>query len=307
MFICVFVAYIFFAQLAQGQQRIATVENFTGDFDILHSAQVIKPIKIGKIIRNGDIFDSDTARTRDGEADLLLVDGSSVRMDKNTTLYLAFEALPATPGKAPGEIDRKIRLIVGRIWCEIKPSRTTTTKFELPDGVAAVRGTKVEFYVSGTGTWEAGVDTGVMSLNHTGVAAQMSMSAGNKLGVGPGRQGGYLFSNLGTGSYDIVLADGSCIIEFDPTEIVEIIRYADGSYRIIAAKGSFRFTDAAGRTTTVNEGTSTTTTGAPGAPAVPAGGAEGAPALPRPHLGGGSGGGGGVPASPSDHHDQIFR
>ena len=250
---------------AIGQQRIAAIQNFMGDVEVEHSAQIIKPLKIGKVIRNGDIFDSDTVRTRKGEADLLVADGSIVRLDQNTTLYMAFEgAQPGAPAPPPAAMDRKLRLIVGRIWCDIKPSRTTTTKFELPDGVAAVRGTVVEFGVTGPSEWDAMVDRGVMSLTHTGINAQMSLKTGNKIGV---RKGSAVITNLGSDEVDILLADGSKLSDFDPGDIVEVELLPDGRYIIKMLRGSAVFTSAGGRQTRLNEGDSVESGGLPpGAP-----------------------------------------
>ncbi len=289
-------ALLFLAVEAQGQQRIATVQNFTGEFEIEHSGQIIKPVKMGAILRNADVFDSDTVRTRKGQADLLVIDGSIVRMSENTTLYMAFEAPPpAAPGApAAAPVDRKVRLVVGRIWCDIRPSRTSTTKFELPDGVAAVRGTIAEFHVPNNLSFDVGVDRGVLSLVHTTAGVEMSLAGGNKLGAQSVDANSVQFTNLGTGDVDLVLADGSRVSGFGPTDIVQVTRNPDGSYKVTMIKGSATFTDSTGRSSSVNEGQSATSQGVtgPGAGGVPGGG------VPPGRGGGAAGGGGGGPTSP---------
>jgi len=176
--------FVFLSVEVMGQQRIASIQSFIGEVEVEHSAQIIKPLKIGRMVRSGDVFDADTVRTRKGEADLLVVDGSVVKMDQDTALYMAFKTAQAAAGvPAPGTPDRRIKLVGGRIWCDVKPSRIATTQFELPDGVAAVRGTIVEFAVDPAKGWNVGVDRGLMTLNHTGIRAQVSLTSGNKLGV----------------------------------------------------------------------------------------------------------------------------
>lgn len=283
----------FFVVQAHGQQRIASVQGFTGDVELEHSAQIIKPIKLGKIIRNGDVFDSDTVRTRKGQADLLVVDGSVVKMDQNTALYMGFEAMQPAPGTTAPPADRKFRVIAGRIWADVKPSRTSTTKFELPDGVAAVRGTIVEFGVTGAKDWDASVDRGVMSLTQTTANAQMSLSSGDKFGSGRTEGETSRFSNLGNGAFDVLLADGSRVSEFDPTEMIDVTRHPDGTYRLFALRGGFFYTTAAGRRMRISQGGS-----------VESGQAQPGPAgaAPAGHTGGGSGGG---PTSNNDMHQPM--
>ena len=284
--------FAFFVLDAHGQPRIASIQDFTGDVEVEHSAQIIKPIKLGRIIRNGDVFDSDTVRTRIGQADLLVVDGSVVKMDQNTTLYAGVETVAPGAGMAAPPADRKFRVVVGRIWADVKPSRTSTTKFELPDGVAAVRGTIVAFGVTGAKDWEASIDRGVMSLMQTAVSAHMSLSSGDKFGSGKGEGAASRFSNLGNGSFDVLLADGSRVSGFDPTKVLDVTRNPDGTYRLFAFRGDFSYTTAAGRRMQISQGGSVESGQTQAGPA----GAAGA------HTGGGSGGG---PTSNNDMHQPF--
>jgi hypothetical protein len=67
-------------------------------------------------------------------------DGSLLFVREKTDISI--QPLPGKP-----TIGRKIKVMVGKVWARIRPSKKYTTEFETPAAVAAIRGTDVEMEV----------------------------------------------------------------------------------------------------------------------------------------------------------------
>lgn len=71
-----------------------------------------------------------------------------IKYDDGSLLFVREEtniSIQPLPGKPT--VGRKIKVMVGKVWARIRPSKTYTTEFETPAAVAAIRGTDVEMEV----------------------------------------------------------------------------------------------------------------------------------------------------------------
>jgi hypothetical protein len=85
------------------------------------------------------LFEGDTIVTKEmGKADILLDDGSMVRLRENTNLVLK--------DKKPGKSKGRLQVLLGRIWAKIT-TRENLLEIETPSAVAAIKGTAVELIV----------------------------------------------------------------------------------------------------------------------------------------------------------------
>lgn len=85
------------------------------------------------------LYEGDTVLTKEmGKADILLDDGSLVRLRENTNLVLK--------DKKPGRSKGRLQVLLGRIWAKIT-TQENLLEIETPSAVAAIKGTAVELIV----------------------------------------------------------------------------------------------------------------------------------------------------------------
>jgi hypothetical protein len=85
------------------------------------------------------LFEGDTVVTKEmGGADILLDDGSLLRLRENTNLVLK--------DKKPGKSKGRLQVLLGRIWAKVT-TRENLLEIETPSAVAAVKGTALELIV----------------------------------------------------------------------------------------------------------------------------------------------------------------
>lgn len=85
------------------------------------------------------LFEGDTVLTKElGKADILLDDGSLVRLRENTNLVLK--------DKKPGQSKGRLQVLLGRIWAKVT-TRENLLEIETPSAVAAIKGTALELIV----------------------------------------------------------------------------------------------------------------------------------------------------------------
>jgi len=273
---------------AVGQEAVAKIGDFSGQVQIQHGDKVIVPTKAGPIVRNGTIYNNDTVRTAKGQARVVFDDGTYVDMDEGTALQITVSRMAPT-AEAEGKLERRIKVVLGRIYSMVKPNPAIgATRFELPDGIAAVRGTTVRVDVTPDGNWEFYLDEGEGTLKQEKIKSTMELK--DKCGIGCEKKGdnSYEFANLGEKCVDIwlppspvTLEDGTVemretiIRDFCPGDELNITLSADGRYSITPVKGSVTVTNPAPKE------------------AAPWAGIPPGEAVPPPMVGGGGGGGGG--------------
>jgi hypothetical protein len=150
-------------------QAVANVTAFKGKIAILEAGtkatREVAYIGTTTRVRNGSLANGDQISTigADSEATVQFADGSIVKFNPST--QAAINEAPSTGTKKEGSrpVSRRIKVLVGKVWGDIKPNQTILTEFETPSGVAAVRGTQVEIgFVNGVLT--AKVDSGSIQL-----------------------------------------------------------------------------------------------------------------------------------------------
>ncbi|MEW6516318.1 MAG: FecR family protein [candidate division FCPU426 bacterium] len=92
----------------------------------------IKPVKRGM-----QLLERDVVKTLDAQVQIMLNDGSVVRLNKNTTLELK----PKNKDK-----QNRLKLLIGHLWAKIK-KQDTGLEIETPSAVAAIKGTELELKV----------------------------------------------------------------------------------------------------------------------------------------------------------------
>lgn len=89
----------------------------------------IKPMKRGMQLMEKDII-----KTLDSQVQIMLNDGSVIRLNKNTTLELK----PKSKEK-----QNRLKLLIGHLWAKVK-KQDTGLEIETPSAVAAIKGTELE-------------------------------------------------------------------------------------------------------------------------------------------------------------------
>jgi len=156
--VCVLLLLCGTAFAAQG---IARISEFSGEVTVQRGEDLLRPVRVGKMIRNGVLMDNDMVQTKKGRATILFDDGSMLKLYDETLIVVnppPTEQIKTVAGAE--KTDRRIRIVVGKVWNLIQPKTKKTTLFELPDGVAAVRGCSSTFQVTWAGSYRLIVDTG---------------------------------------------------------------------------------------------------------------------------------------------------
>ncbi|NOZ22930.1 MAG: FecR domain-containing protein [Planctomycetes bacterium] len=146
--------------VAVGQEGIARISEFTGDVHIQRGEEIIQPVQVGKMIRNGSLIDADMVQTKKGTASVLFEDGSILKLSEETLIVINPPEAKVQTAAQQKVVERRIRIVVGKVWNFIEPKSTGKTMFELPDGVAAVRGCSSQFTVSWNGSYSLNVGEG---------------------------------------------------------------------------------------------------------------------------------------------------
>jgi hypothetical protein len=89
------------------------------------------------------LFEGDQVVTKElGKLDLLLDDGSMIRLKENTDLVLK--------DKKPGKQKTRLQVLLGRIWAKVT-KQENLLEIETPSAVAAIKGTSLELTVLSNG------------------------------------------------------------------------------------------------------------------------------------------------------------
>lgn len=96
---------------------------------IERGGQEIKPVKRGTLLMEKDVI-----KTLEAQVQIMLNDGSVIRLNKNTTLELKAKSR---------EKQNRLKLLIGHLWAKVK-KQDTGLEIETPSAVAAVKGTELE-------------------------------------------------------------------------------------------------------------------------------------------------------------------
>ena len=232
------------------QKSIGRIHQFAGELKIQHEGNILVPAKAGPLFRNANIYPGDTIRTGKGAAEVLFDDGSLLKMDERTILQVDQVEMDAA-----GRKERNIKVILGRIWCKIEPTKTLRTVFEVPDGVAAIRGTIVEIWVNEAGDWQFFVHEGTAELTYYRMAAMFGIQ----------NECGFSLKQIDADTVELKCEEKCCIeILFRPApfhkedgtvvivptivrdfcdgDVIQVKRNPDGSYDIREVTGTVNVT-----------------------------------------------------------------
>jgi hypothetical protein len=101
------------------------------------------------------LFEGDKVTTKElGRLDLLLDDGTMIRLKENTDLVLK--------DKKPGKQKSRLQVLLGRIWAKVS-KQENLLEIETPSAVAAIKGTGLELIVLQNGdstliVWDGAVE-----------------------------------------------------------------------------------------------------------------------------------------------------
>jgi hypothetical protein len=240
------------------QDRVAQLSAAEGDVTIKRAADdsVVEVRQIGPRVRNGSVFGKDEVRTgADSSATVLFGDGSHVYLKADTALTIEEQDLSALleSGKAKRPFGRTIRVLAGDAWANIAPNEEVATKFETPNGVAAVKGTRIHIRVdepenAGSGgsgdpmagelDWSVLIETLEGSLHFRNDSMELDIEDGYGIVVvltGPGK---FSIMALGTnpGILNILLPDGRTL-SMNPGSSLNVVQTGVGTFNVTGARG----------------------------------------------------------------------
>jgi hypothetical protein len=127
-----------------GEEKLAVINKYKGDVTVQHEGNNLVVEKRGARIKNASIYDKDSISTKKAStAELVFNDGSRFDINEKTTLTISEEKTT----RLNKTLLRRVKIKAGGVLAEIIPSKTVLTEFELPTGVATVRGTVVSINV----------------------------------------------------------------------------------------------------------------------------------------------------------------
>ncbi len=127
-----------------GEEKLAVINKFKGNVTVQHEGENLVVEQRGARIRNSSVYNKDTISTMEAStAELVFNDGSRFDINEKTTLTISEEKTT----KSNKTLIRRVKIKAGGVLAEIIPSKTVLTEFELPTGVATVRGTVISINV----------------------------------------------------------------------------------------------------------------------------------------------------------------
>ncbi|NOZ23002.1 MAG: hypothetical protein GXP25_18140 [Planctomycetes bacterium] len=168
---------------AAAQEAVARISEFSGQVAVQRGDEIIQPVLAGKLIRNASLIENDMVQTRQGTASVLFMDGSILKM-REDSLVAINPPTPVVKAAAAGDrIERRVRIVVGKVWTFIEPKTASKTVFEIPDGICGVRGCAGEFAVGYNGNYRMRVDEGTFLPQDFRVGVRWEQNAGVDVGV----------------------------------------------------------------------------------------------------------------------------
>ncbi len=104
------------------------------------------------------LITNDKVVTKRGRAEITFSDGSLLKLDLDTNLRITEKKVEKGLVTKRLVVERQVRVLLGKVWFDIKPVVDVETGFKAPTMVAAIRGTTGGINVDTTGvcTWVVG-------------------------------------------------------------------------------------------------------------------------------------------------------
>ena len=118
---------------------MAVINKYKGNVSVQREGdnQVLAVEKRGARIKNSSIYNKDSISTKKrSTAELMFNDSSRFDINPKTTLTISEEKTT----KSNNNLIRRVKIKAGGVLADIIPSKTVLTEFELPTGVATIRG-----------------------------------------------------------------------------------------------------------------------------------------------------------------------
>ncbi len=122
-----------------GEEKLAVINKYKGNVSVQREGDnlVLTVEKRGARIKNSSIYNKDSISTKKrSTAELMFNDSSRFDINPKTTLTISEEKTT----KSNKTLIRRVKIKAGGVLADIIPSKTVLTEFELPTGVATIRG-----------------------------------------------------------------------------------------------------------------------------------------------------------------------
>jgi len=221
---------------ASAEEAVARISEFSGQVAVQRADEIIQPVRAGKAIRNASLVENDMVQTKKGTAHVLFMDGSLLKM-REDTLVAINAPTPTIQAAAVGDrVERRVRIVVGKLWTFIEPKTTDKTVFEIPDGICAVRGCAGEFAVGYNGNYRMRVEEGTFLPRDFRVGVRWEQNAGVDVGVDRIPRGIRIQNSPGS------------------REAIALTFGQQGTYEVVADRGVIDLVDAARTARSLQEG-----------------------------------------------------
>lgn len=264
-------------------QGIASITQFKGDVTVVEAAsrtpRAVTLVPNTERVANGALANGDEVRTGPrAEASVQFADGSTVRLDASAHIVLS-ETAAAGP-KRPGEksVRRLIRLVDGRVDCDIAASETVATSVRSAAGLVGVRGTTFTAAFL-DGRFRVTVGSGQVFVLDLSGNSVFPLSGGQQLQLQPDGPDALIAQVDADGGRSVSATIGDARVQLDAGDVIRIAAGAGGAIQVTVVAGAVQAVrTAGGLSKTVQAGESFPAQGGEGA-AVSA-----APAAPRARL-----------------------
>ncbi len=262
---------------------LAQIVKLEGDVSVQRGAAMTLRPRVGPAgVLQGELMSGDRIRSGpESSASVLFGDGTSLVLNQGTVVSV-FQTQATSPG-APAT--RRIKLHLGKLDWEVAKNSAVATQFDLPYGLASVKGTSGSFdvtvdAVSGNLQVEMSLSGGAITFEAkvNGLSyAGGDLAAGQTLTI-RSWPGGVVFSTRqDSPPVTFVLENGTTVTVGSGNAAVITIQ-PDGRINITALTGSVEVQEPGKAPQTLNEGEQASTDAPPGAG--PEGGAAGGEAPP---------------------------
>jgi hypothetical protein len=137
------------ADVAAAEDRVAQLSKVTGNVTIRRDGATVDTARQqGPRVMNGSVFAGNEVGTDSGAtATMLFTDGTTIDLKEKTRLTV--REVEGTPEavKEQKRLGRVLKVLAGDVLAHVVANPEVATEFETPNGVAAVKGTKLELSV----------------------------------------------------------------------------------------------------------------------------------------------------------------
>jgi hypothetical protein len=153
--------------LAQSEKPIAHLTKYRGSLSVVRDGAA-KSVFPGVPLKDGDIV-----TTRRGSATITFLDGSEIKLRRNSKISVSQRGNR-----------RDIEVFAGNLWSRVVSWKEGLTRFRTGTTIAAIRGTTIEWTVSPDETVGVGVESGRIELTDERAGLFVDLGAGLGMSVG---------------------------------------------------------------------------------------------------------------------------